>query len=515
MIIMQRPGPVSVFRRILLFPIIVMMLASGVSALAADVVLNEYMASNGSFVPDEDGDHEDWIELYNRGENSIILEGYGLTDDPNRPFRWQFPRVSIAPGEFLIVWASGKDRRIPGANLHTNFSISAGGEPLQLTAADGRVVDFVPSRAVPRDISRGRKPDGTGGWEYFVEPTPGASNETEGVSGVTNPPHFSHSAGFYMEPFELELSHDDPGVVILYTLDGSVPSEANLDGMTYRHRFGHRMTPGDDLGPLVERELRSHAYDTPVTIQDRSGEANNISNLRSTFEREPGTFVFGETVFDPHVPADPIYKGVVVRARAVGPDAIPSETVTQSYFFRPDDSPRFTVPVVAITVSEDDFFDYHRGIYTAGEDFDAWRSSNPGTGMTPGRPGNFTRRGRGAERPGHLEWFDADGNRVLSQGAGFRIHGGWSRSNPRKSLRVYARADYGKSWFEHPFFDDFSEKTEFKRLLLRNGGNPMNHLIDPVASCDADHVSKPGRGANVPAGRPIYQRRVLGGDVFA
>ena len=75
------------------------------------IVINEFMASNGATVTDEDQDYSDWIELYNAGAETVDLEGWGLTDDPGRPFRWVFPRAILYPGNHLLVWASDKNRR--------------------------------------------------------------------------------------------------------------------------------------------------------------------------------------------------------------------------------------------------------------------------------------------------------------------------------------------------------------------------------------------------------------------
>ena len=91
--------------------IILVLLAISQESRTQDVVINEVMASNAWTIADEDGDYEDWIELYNFGQDSISLQGYGLSDNYAQPFKWVFPDVSIGPGEFLLVWASGKDRR--------------------------------------------------------------------------------------------------------------------------------------------------------------------------------------------------------------------------------------------------------------------------------------------------------------------------------------------------------------------------------------------------------------------
>src|SRR5690554_5770162 len=84
-----------------------------------DIAINEVMSSNGSVISDEDGDYEDWIELYNYGTTSVNLEGFGLTDDPSVPFKWVFPSVVVQPGEYLLIWASDKNIVEVGQPLHT------------------------------------------------------------------------------------------------------------------------------------------------------------------------------------------------------------------------------------------------------------------------------------------------------------------------------------------------------------------------------------------------------------
>jgi hypothetical protein len=88
---------------------------------AQDVVINEVMASNSGFYPDEDGAYEDWIELYNAGDEVVNLEGWGLSDDYGNPFRWVFPQYFIEPGEYLWIWASGKDRKKDVGQMHNGI----------------------------------------------------------------------------------------------------------------------------------------------------------------------------------------------------------------------------------------------------------------------------------------------------------------------------------------------------------------------------------------------------------
>ena len=83
---------------------------TGGAVFAQDVFINEVMSSNGATVKDEDGAFSDWIELHNPGDTAVDLMGWGLTDTASNPIKWSFGPASIQPGEFLVVWASNKNR---------------------------------------------------------------------------------------------------------------------------------------------------------------------------------------------------------------------------------------------------------------------------------------------------------------------------------------------------------------------------------------------------------------------
>jgi len=79
--------------------------------LFSQVVINELCSRNGNIIYDEDGDFEDWLELYNTGSSPVNLNGYFISDDNLNYHKWQFPNVTIQPYSFLTLWASGKDRK--------------------------------------------------------------------------------------------------------------------------------------------------------------------------------------------------------------------------------------------------------------------------------------------------------------------------------------------------------------------------------------------------------------------
>lgn len=129
-------------------------------AVAGDVVINEFSASNSTIQADQDGEYDDWIELYNNTSNAIDLSGYYLSDNGGNQTKWSFPNgTTINANDYLIVWA---DNDITQAGLHANFKLSASGEALYLSNASGSLVDEIVFPVQTTDITYGRYPNGTG-----------------------------------------------------------------------------------------------------------------------------------------------------------------------------------------------------------------------------------------------------------------------------------------------------------------------------------------------------------------
>ncbi len=126
---------------------------------AGPLVISELMAVNDTGLQDEDGDFSDWIEIHNAGSEPAELAGWHLTDDASVLDKWTFPAQAIGSDEYLVVFASGKDRVGSGPNgeHHANFSLEASGEYLALVRDDGEIASqFAP--AYPRqrrDVSYG------------------------------------------------------------------------------------------------------------------------------------------------------------------------------------------------------------------------------------------------------------------------------------------------------------------------------------------------------------------------
>lgn len=113
---------------------------------AGPVGISEFMARNSHTLADEDETHSDWIELHNTSFDTVNLEGWFLTDTTNNLMKWRFPATNLNANAYLVVFASGKDRPIPGAPLHTSFQLAGDGEYLALVMPDGRTIatEFAP-----------------------------------------------------------------------------------------------------------------------------------------------------------------------------------------------------------------------------------------------------------------------------------------------------------------------------------------------------------------------------------
>lgn len=431
------------------------------STYCQDIFINEIMASNSNVINDDDGDFEDWIEIVNLGNTVVQLTDYGLSDDLSQPYKWVFPSISINPGEFMLIWASGKDKTDPNDVLHTNFSISSSGEDILLTDASGNLIDHLPPATIPTNVSYGRVQDGANDWHYFMlgNASPGFSNNNmNGVPQLTSAPFFSHTTGFYSNDFFLNLSHSDPNAAIYYTLDGSWPDENNLNGSTYVYKNQYVELPGEPQGVLQQDTIFTKLFQNAIPIADRTNAPNDLSMKSSTWHHSPD-----------YLPSYQLQKATVVRAKAVV-GGLSSETVTHTYFVSAQNYFNHDLPILSVSIDKPDLFDYYNGIYNAGQDFDIWRSNFPNSTVNGHRPANYRRRGLPYERKAHIKYIDNQ-QTILSQNVGVRIHGGISRARRNKTLRIYARSIYDmNNTLDYNFFGSNNDNS-FKRLITRNSGN--------------------------------------------
>ena len=195
----------------------------------AALELSEFLAANAKTRADEDGEFVDWIEIRNSGTAAANLEAWSLTDNAATLAKWVFPSTNLPAGGYLVVFASGKDRRVPGRPLHTNFSLDADGEYLALVSPEGEVAtQFAP--AFPKqknDVSYGLR----AGTRVLLRPADARGGEHRRLQRVCRGhqvqprPRLSHRA---VRPRD-HLRHG--GATIRYTTNGTLPALTN--GFTY------------------------------------------------------------------------------------------------------------------------------------------------------------------------------------------------------------------------------------------------------------------------------------------
>src|SRR5438105_10225565 len=155
------------------------------------VVISEFEADNATGIRDEDSNHSDWLELFNRGTSPANLGGWFLTDTPTNLTKWQIPAGSPAlqANGYMIIWASAKNRTNPVAQLHTNFKLAKeAGNYLALVDPNTNVFSAFDSYPLQRtDVSYGRDPTDPTLVGYFSTPTPRKRNSSTGPGFMPDP----------------------------------------------------------------------------------------------------------------------------------------------------------------------------------------------------------------------------------------------------------------------------------------------------------------------------------------
>lgn len=403
------------------------------------LLINEVCPKNKKCLSDSDGDFSDWVEIYNPTDKPINLKGAALTDSSLTPLKWTFPSVNIKARGYLVVFCSDKDTKSP--ELHTNFKISGGSEEIILNSPSGKKIDSVIVANTAEDKTYGREKDGSA--FKILTPTPGKSNsgsKTAESAGIVAP-IMSAESGFYAEGFSLRLTAE-AGTTIYYTTDGSVPTSA------------------------------SKKYSYPIKIQERKGEEKLM--FKKDLTVDPST---------EQTPYGGFEMANVIRAIAVNKNGETSPVSTSTYFVGKKTAEKYKDATVISVVSDPDgLYNQKTGIFVAGDTFKAWRKENPSEPLDGNSQANFNQRGIEWEREGHVEIFRG-GELEASEACGIRTHGGWSRNSTQKSMKFYFRAEYGESKLKYELFednaayDDGKVVKEYKRFMVRNGGNDSFCLL--------------------------------------
>lgn len=400
-----------------------------------NLYFSEVVTSNGSYA-DTDGEYSDWIEIGFEGNKKINLAGYYLSDSKEEIFRWKFPDVEMQPGEFLVIFASGKDKVTESGELHTGFKLDAMGETIYLSDAEGKKVAELTIPELPFDHSYGLKEN-----EYVAFETGSPKEENRQKQSVkvkeTKAVAYSIPAGVYAKEIFLELSAEESEAEIFYTLDGSIPTENSLK---YEGEY--------------------------LSIADRSTEENKYTSVWSSPYDWEGA---GNFSYNP----EPQYKATVVKTRLYFPEEnVWSKDVwTNTYLIGAD----YSLPIVSLSAEEADLFDEDTGLCVPGDAYEHYMATEKEINPEPRkRIGNYN---SDRKVSGYLEYFTESGSKVMENKVTVRICGNISRGSGMKSFAVYAVGDEKTGVFDYPIFGEECQDLagnrieKFTSLRLRNFGN--------------------------------------------
>jgi hypothetical protein len=408
----------------------------------APVRLSEFLSSSSGAggLADEDGEGTDWIELENRGTHAVNLRGWSLTDDPNEPGKWTLPDVVLPPAQWLVVFASGKDRKpvSAGSRLHTNFKLNSAGDYLGLYTAESprRVAaEFRP--AFPeqrRDYSYGFDPSGA--LRYYSRPTPGQANGSSPIEGVVPEVVASTPRGRFQQPFQLELTNALAGVEIRWTADGSEPTASH--GQRYAGPLTISNTTilraaGFQSNRLPSR-VTTHTY---LFLDQVIQQPNNPPGLPATWVDTQNRVWTADYEMDPEITQHPLYRDRMQAALE-------------------------SLPLISLVTDPADMFDNERGIYPKSQ-----------------------ARGPSWERPASVELIFPETNEALQIDCGVQCQGNSVRDpvkTGKHAFRLVFKGDYGSTKLRYRLFPQ-SPVESFDTITLRadfnNSWLHWNHLQRP------------------------------------
>lgn len=385
--------------------------------------ISEFMAKNTVTVTDEDGTFSDWIEIRNAGDCPVNLNDWALTDNALLLTKWRFPATNIAPGQYLVVWASDKNRRTPGAPLHANFKLSDEGEYLALVRPDGLTIAAHFSPLFPpqiTDVAYGRSSD----WStnsYLAWATPGATN-SPGTNFVVEQLTFSPARGWFTNPVSVTITSSTPGVAIYWTTNGTLPTPSN--GLAYStplvfsnttvlravgYRTGYAPTASD-----------GHTYVFPELVANQDG---------ASF---PTNWGFMTNGLNQVVPVPAVY--------AMSSNILNSTQASNQFH-----AGLLSLPTLSVVMNPNDFFGSTNGIYA-----------------------NSFASGSAWERPCSVEYFGPDSPTGFQINCGIRLQGSVSRDpaeTPKHKLRLLFKQNYGAPFLVYDLFEG-SPVNEFATLPL-------------------------------------------------
>ena len=479
--------------------------------------ITEIMASNKSTIMDSDLNYSDYIEIYNESDKEVNLKNYYLSDDKLSSKKWTFPEIIIKPKEYLVIYASGKDKcDLNTRECHTNFKLSNKGETVSLLNSDGFVISKVEFKELDKDTSYSLIDDkfvltiGTPYKENEIGEVETKKIKDIIINEVTiNSPEaielYNKSnkdinlSGYSIEDksgLKYEFSEEIIKANSYLVLYGSDKKEIKNDKiylgfkinnsreLLYLYKKG-KLVDTFDVGKLKEGLSKGRNDKQEIVVyKDVTIGKKNSDNYYNGFSLSPNFSINGGYVekgtkiklispdnsniyytTDGSTPTSKskkyeneitINNTTVIRAIAIKDNFIESDIESRTFII----GRQHDLPVISISTENNNIYGTS-GIFTRGPNAASYY---------PYKGANFW---KDVEVPISFEYYE-DGKIGLSFNAGMKVFGGWSRGEAQKSVAIYLRKKYGLQEITYPFFED--NVNTFTKFILRSGGQDFGNL---------------------------------------
>ena len=508
----------------------------------AQILLNEYSTTKTQTLLSEDGDFVSWVELYNPTEQPVALTGFSLTDNEDKPDKWQFPAVTLGGKSYLVVLLSGETRPFDGTGeLHADFALSGKEDTLLLFDDSGRELDRCRVYPLRSNLSCGRTKDG---WRFFACATPGRANKTDAFSSVDSAALTDSKKLVITEVAAVNTSEQAPNGKTPDYIELYNASDAPIDLGAYKlsdskraERFfalpDVRLQPGRHLALWCSKTKISGAHtvkiglgryrDTVYLKNDRGVVVDSLSYRRLSAGVSCGR-VLGKddasVYFDTLTPGrangktalsgalqNPVLSlpgGYVKKGTTLAIESADDVYYTLDGSEPTEKSTPYTAPLKigkTVCVRARAFragavpSDIVTATYLleerhtlpvvclATDSANLYSESRGIWADGKNKSSEFPYLGanywQNWERPVHVEYWNAQGEPQLSFDAGMKVFGQFSRALEQKSVSIRLRDRYGPGEIVYPLFPD-NDVNVFSSFVLRNSGQDFSaaHLRD-------------------------------------
>lgn len=543
------------------------------------VILNEVTTNNCTGLYDAYGGASNWVELKNVSGSPILLSQYYLSDNREKPLKWQLGERMLGVGKFEIVHLSGRDFRDTGQTPETIKVDIQYVVPWKDTLAEATIKSSITTFDFPDTFFQA---DDEGYWDvsaklylannmksglgwigqvqidlglnlsneddqnfislreyntvtlngYFEKDKEyeigfGLNNEAwgngslEGVhfySGLSVPLigtgkkrdfysiqlnksqydnlvsmpnmnfirishkniddtlsftvddiYFSSSIGNFHSNFNLSENGDE---LYLSTADGIIVDSLFIPALRPDISYGKNSSGGLSLFtiPTPGYENESEQF-SEILIKPQAVTSGGFyqDSVYVSFESAHDGEIYYTTDGSKPSLSSIKYSGpfwlketTVLQFASCKAGTLSSDISCETYFINESGS----MPVISIAVDPSEMFDSLTGMYMAGDD---------AIDTFPYFGGNFW--DPYIMLDSYMEFYESSGKKAFGRPFGFKIHGGWSRGEPKKSLALMFKDQYGAGDLAYPIFPEYPNARRFKSLILRSGGGHVKDVM--------------------------------------